>query len=301
MLSGQINVAATNRNIGEDGEPTGDPTDTILIYGGGSLILQITPWLAASAEVQFLPNGELEVTARLSSDQYQVFSRKEVNRNLLQVPTIEIPLFAIPLGPRSIGLVAQVGGGLDFTSGFGPGSLQNMSAEITYNPEHEDETTLSGHGEFVIPADAGLTLRGDLSLGVSVGIASLTGGIELEGSLGLEGEALASVDVNWSPLTGLTIDALGSITVNPKFTFAINAFARGSLGIGWFSISKTWSHNLASYEWGPDVQFGIVFPIHYQEGVPFEMSYEDIDVIYPNLDVIDMAVDLARDIKNEIF
>ncbi|SHO62231.1 DUF4157 domain-containing protein [Algoriphagus zhangzhouensis] len=301
MLSGSVNVGATNRAIGEDGQPSGDPTDTILIYGGGSLTLQITPWLAATAEVQFLPNGELEVTARLSSDEYEVFGRREVNRNLFRAPTIEIPIFAIPLGPRSIGLVAQIGGGLDFTAGFGPGALRNMSAEITYNPERENETTLNGHGEFVIPADAGLTLRGDLSLGVSAGIASLTGGIELEGSLGLEGEALASVDVNWSPLEGLTIDALGRITVNPKFVFALNAFARASLGIGWFSISETWRHNLASYEWGPDIQFGIVFPIHYREGEAFSISFDDLEVIYPDLDIINMASGLARDVKDDIF
>ncbi|MCE7056379.1 DUF4157 domain-containing protein [Algoriphagus sp. AGSA1] len=301
MLSGRINVTATNRSIGEEGQPTGDPTDEILIFGGGSLTLQITPWLAATAEVQFLPNGELEVTARLSSDEYEVFGRREINRNLFRVPTIEIPIFAIPLGPRSIGLVAQIGGGLDFTAGFGPGALQNMSAEITYNPAHEEETTLNGHGEFVIPADAGLTLRGDLSLGVSAGIASLTGGIELEGSLGLEGQALASVDVNWSPQTGLTIDASGRITVNPKFVFGINAFARASLGVGFLSVSETWRHNLASYEWGPDIQFGIVFPIHYQEGEPFALSFDDLEVIYPDLDVVNMAVGLARDIKDEIF
>ncbi|AWW28653.1 hypothetical protein DN752_00020 [Echinicola strongylocentroti] len=301
MLSGTIEVGATNRAIGEDGEPTGEPDDTMRVYGGGSLTLQLTPWLEATAGVTFTPEGEIEVTARLAADSYEVFSRREVNRNLFTVPTIEIPLFAIPLGPRSIGLVAQIGGGLDFTAGFGPGELRNMSAEITYNPEREEETTVAGHGEFAIPADAGLTLRGDLSLGVSVGIASLTGGIELAGSLGLEGEAAAEVDVNWSPQTGLALDAEGRVTVNPKFTFDLNAFARASLGIGWFSISETWRHNLASYEWGPDIQFGVVFPVHYREGEAFDMSFDDIEVIYPDLDVIDMAKGLARDVKNDIF
>ncbi|QDH80409.1 DUF4157 domain-containing protein [Echinicola soli] len=301
MLSGTIEVGATNRAIGEDGEPTGEPDDTMRVYGGGSLTLQLTPWLEATAGVTFTPEGEIEVTARLAADSYEVFSRREVNRNLFTVPTIEIPLFAIPLGPRSIGLVAQIGGGLDFTAGFGPGELRNMSAEVTYNPEREEETTVTGHGEFAIPADAGLTLRGDLSLGVSIGIASLTGGIELAGSLGLEGEAAAEVDVNWSPQTGLALDAEGRVTVNPKFTFDLNAFARASLGIGWFSISETWRHNLASYEWGPDIQFGVVFPVHYREGEAFDMSFDDIEVIYPDLDVVDMAKGLASDVKNDIF
>lgn len=301
MLSGTLSVGATNRTLDDDGQPTGEPDNTMRVYGGGTLTLQLTPWLAATAGVNFLPNGEMEVTARLATDTYTVFARKEYNKNLFTVPTIEIPLFAIPLGPRSVGLVAQIGGGLDFKAGFGPGQLKNLSAEITYNPDHEEETTVRGHGEFIIPADAGLVLRGDLSLGVSVAIASLSGGIELAGTLGLEGEAGAEVDVNWSPQTGLTLDARGRVMVNPKFTFDVNAFARATLGVGWFSVSETWRHNLASFSWGPDIQFGIIFPIHYEEGQPFDMSLDDLEVIYPNIQVVEMAKGLARDVKNDLF
>ena len=302
MLSGNINVGATNRTIGDDGQPTGEPDDTMRVYGGGDLTLQLTPWLQATAGVQFLPNGEIEITGRIAlPSSVDVFERREFRRNLFTVPTIEIPLFAIPLGPRSLGLVAQISGGLDFSAGFGPGQLRDVFAEVTYNPDHEDETVIHGHGIFAIPADAGLTLRGDLGLGLSIAIASLSGGIELAGTLGLEGEAAAEVDLSWSPQTGIVLDAEGRITVNPKFTFDVNAFARASLGIGWFSISETWRHNLVSFSWGPDIQFGIVFPVHYQEDQPFDISFDDIEVIYPDLDVVDMAVDLARDIKDDIF
>ncbi|MCG8306787.1 MAG: DUF4157 domain-containing protein [Cytophagales bacterium] len=302
MLSGSVNVGATNRTIGGDGQPTGAPDDTMRVYGGGSLTLQLTPWLQATAGVQFLPNGEIEVTGRIAlPSTVDVFDRREFRRNLFTVPTIEIPLFAIPLGPRSLGLVAQISGGLDFSAGFGPGQLRDVSAEVTYNPDREDETVISGHGAFAIPADAGLTLRGDLGLGLSIAIASLSGGIELAGTLGLEGEAAAEVDLSWSPQTGIVLDAEGRIMVNPKFTFDVNAFARASLGIGWFSISETWRYNLVSFSWGPDIQFGIVFPIHYQEDRPFDISFEDLEVIYPDLDVVDMAKDLARDLKDDIF
>jgi hypothetical protein len=272
------------------------------VYGGGSLTLTLTPWLQATAGVNFLPNGEIEVTGRIGlPGTVDVFDRRSIDRNLFNIPAIEIPIFAIPLGPRSIGLVARITGGLDFTAGFGPGQLRELSAEVTYNPDHEDETTITGRGLFAIPADAGLTLRGDLGLGVSIGIASLSGGIEIAGTLGLEGEAAAAVDVNWSPQTGLAIDATGSITVNPKFTFDINAFARASLDLWVTSISETWRYNLASFSWGPDIQFGIVFPVHYREGEPFDMSFDDIQVNYPDLDIVDMAIGLARDIKDNIF
>ncbi len=302
MLSGRVNIGATNRTIGDDGLPTGEPDNTMRVYGGGSLTLTLTPWLQATAGVNFLPNGEIEVTGRIGlPGTVDVFDRKSINRNLFNIPAIEIPIFAIPLGPRSIGLVARITGGLDFSAGFGPGQLRELSAEVTYNPDHEDQTTITGRGVFAIPADAGLTLRGDLGLGVSIGIASLSGGIEIAGTLGLEGEASAAVDVNWSPQTGLAIDAEGRITVNPKFTFDINAFARASLDLWVTSISETWRYNLASFSWGPDIQFGIVFPVHYREGEPFDMSFDDIEVIYPDLDIVDMAVGLARDIKDNIF
>ncbi len=302
MLSGEVEVGATNRPVGEDGQPAGEPDGTMRVYGGGNLTLQLTPWLEAGAGVRFEPNGELVVSGHIGlPDTVEVFPRKEIRRNLFTVPTIEIPLFAIPLGPRSIGLVAQIGGGLDFSAGFGPGELRELSADVTYNPEREEDTVVHGRGEFAIPADAGLTLRGDMGLGVSIAIASLSGGIEIAGTLGLEGEAAAEVDVNWTPAEGITLDAEGRITVNPQFTFDINAFARATLGIGWFSISETWRHNLASYSWGPGIEFGIVFPVHYAQDEPFDMSFDDIEVIYPDLDIIDMAKDLAMDIKDDIF
>ncbi|CAL2082367.1 DUF4157 domain-containing protein [Tenacibaculum sp. 190524A05c] len=302
MLSGTVQIGATNRAIGDDGQPSGDPDENMRVYGGGSLTLTLTPWLQATAGVNFLPNGEIEITGRIGlPDTVDIFDRKSIDRNLFNMPAIEIPIFAIPLGPRSIGVVARITGGLDFSAGFGPGQIRNLYADVTYNPDREEETTISGHGEFVIPADAGLTLRGDLGLGVSVGIASLTGGIEVAGSLGLEGEALAQVDVNWSPQSGLAIDALGRVTVNPKFTFDVNAFARASLDLWLLSISETWRYNLASFSWGPDIQFGVEFPVNYREGEPFDMSFDDINVIYPELDIGDMLTDLGKDIKGDIF
>ena len=302
MLGGTVKIGATNRSIGDDGQPTGDPGQTMRVYGGGSLTLTLTPWLQAKAGVNFLPNGELEVTGRIGlPGTVNVFDRKSINRKLFTVPAVEIPIFAIPLGPKSIGVVARITGGLDFSAGFGPGQLQELYGEVTYNPDREEETTIAGHGKFVIPANAGLTLRGDLGLGVSVAIASLTGGIEIAGTLGLDGEAAAEIDVNWNPQTGLALDATGKITVNPKFTFDINAFARANLDLLVTSVDKTWRYNLASFSWGPDIQFGIIFLIHYKEGEPFDVSFDDLQVIYPKLDVVDMAKGLARDVKDKIF
>jgi len=302
MLSGNITVGVANRSDENNDKAVAKDSNKLRLYGGGSLSLTLTPWLKATAGVQFLENGELEVIGKIGlPGTVDIFDRKSIDRNLFTVPAIEIPIFAIPIGPKSIGIVARITGGLDFSAGFGPGQLRKLEAEVKYNPDKEEETTVTGSGLFVIPADAGLTLRGDLGLGASVAIASLTGGIELAGELGLAGEASAAVIINWSPQAGFVMDASGSIMANPKFSFEVNAFARASLDLWIKTLSKTWRHNLAAFTWGPDIMFGIIFPIHYKEGEAFDISFDDIRVIYPNLDLVKTSIGLARDVKEKIF
>jgi hypothetical protein len=300
LLSGQLALGVTNGGIGEDGQPSGNITNRFTVYGGGSLTLRILPWLAATAAVRFLPNGELEVMGRIAlPNSVDVFNRRSFDRTLFSTPTIEIPLFAIPVGPRSIGIVATIDGDLGVSAGIGPGQLRELFAEITYNPSHPEQTLVHGRGQFVIPADASLRLTARLGLGASVAFASLTGGVELAGSLGLNGEASAGVDVSWSPVDGLSLDAEGRIEVNPKFRFNINLFARAVLIED--MIQESWRHNLSSYEWGPDIHFGARFPIHYREGEPFSIGLDDIEFIYPELDIAEMSSGIVTDIKDQVF
>lgn len=302
LASGIIQVGVTNRIIGPDGKPGATPTQNITVYGGGKVGIKITPWLKATAGVKLLPSGEIEVLGRIElPSNVEVFPRKELNKNLFKLLTIEIPLFAIPLGPKSLGLVAQINGGLDFNAGIGPGQIQSLFGEIKYNPSHLEQTTLSGGGRFVIPADAGLKLHADLTLGLSVAIASLTGGIEMAASVGLKGEASASVNLNWNPASGLELNAVGEVKVSPRFKFDLNLLARAKLDLLVTELSKEWRYNLAAYEWGPGFDFGLRFPIHYKEGKPFNISFEDIEVIKPNIDILQTAKSIARDIKNKVF
>ncbi|MEM7513045.1 MAG: hypothetical protein AAF388_19105, partial [Bacteroidota bacterium] len=303
LLSGKVKVGATNRALDDEGQPTGKAGSKFIVFGGGELTLRITPWLEATAGVEFLPDGQIIVKGRIGlPSSVNVFDRKGIDKNLFSIPQIEIPIFAIPLGPKSIGIVATINGGLDFTAGFGPGQIQELFGEVTYNPDKPEETSVNAGGKFVIPADAGLTLRADLGLGLSAGIASVSGGIEIAGSLGLAGEASAGINMEWSPTSGLEIHARGDIEVRPKFTFDINLIARASLNLPWpLDLSKSWRHNLYSFSWGPDIVFGIGFPIDYIEGQPFDMSFDDIEVRYPELDIGEVAVGLGKVIKSRVF
>src|SRR5262249_18696758 len=144
-----------------------------------------------------------------------IFPKKEIKKELFKAPTIEIPIFAIPVGSHSIGLVATIGGGLDAYASIGPGQLTEASVEVTYNPSHEENTKVTGTAKFRVPAEAGIRLYVRAGIGLSVGIARVAGGIEIGGALGIEGAAEAGVTVNWTPTAGFKLDAQASVYVQP--------------------------------------------------------------------------------------
>ncbi|MBN1480883.1 DUF4157 domain-containing protein [candidate division KSB1 bacterium] len=293
MLSGNVTVGVTNQPVGEDGQPTGEPSEQLRAYGGGELTLQLTPWLQATAGVRLTPQGEIEVRGEIGlPNAVEIFPRKSIEKRIFRLPTLEIPLFAIPLGPRSIGLVATISGGLDAEAGIGPGQITDLSVGVTYNPAHEENTTITGRGRFVIPANAGLRLFARAGIGISIGIARVSGNLEIGAGLGLEGAAEAGVNVNWSPAAGLELNAYGQIYVQPKFKFDVSAVLEASL----LFLSKEWRHTLAEFEYGPDLRFGVRFPIHYKEGEPFDISLDDVQFETPNVDIMEIVRGLGRKI-----
>jgi hypothetical protein len=295
LLSGQVNIGATNRALGADGQPTGDPGEDFIIYGGGSLTIRITPWLQGTVGVQFLPNGEIEVSGSIGiPGVVEVFRRLEVpDRELIGIG-FDIPIFAIPVGPRSIGLKATIAGGLRAYAGIGPGRLEQLELGIVYNPAREEETHVTGNGRFVIPADAGLRLVVSATIGLDALVGGVEGGLELGGGLGLEASAEANVNVDWTPTSGLELNASLGAFVEPKFIFTIDGVIRA-----WFTFyEKEWRWRLADYEYGSNLRFGVQLPIHYREGEPFDISFDDLQLTYPQIDARSFLRGLIRDIRD---
>jgi hypothetical protein len=294
LLSGEINVGATNRALGTDGQPTGEPTERFIVYGGGSLTVRITPWLQGTVGVQFQPDGEMIVSGRIGlPSSIDVFRRFGIPEREVFGIGIDIPIFAIPVGTRSIGLVATIRGGLRIYAGIGPGRLEQLELGIEYPPARPEETHVTGRGRFVIPAEAGLRLYVRATIGLSAVIGGVEGGLELAGGLGLEAAAEASVDVDWTPTTGLALNASLSAYIQPKLTFTIDGLIRA-----WFAIyEKIWRWRLVDYEYGPDLRFGVRLPIHYREGEPFDIAFDDLEFTRPRIDARSFLGGLIRDIR----
>jgi hypothetical protein len=179
------------------------------------------------------------------------------------------------------GVVAEVGGNLKAKAGIGPGVLDQLRLGIEYNPAHEEDTHVTGDAHVKVPGDAGLRLAARAGIGLGITGASATGGIELGGALGIEGAAEAGVHVDWTPRQGLSIDANAAFHAEPKFKFDVSGYVSVS-ALGFSVYDNTWQ--LAAYEVGSNMRFGVNFPVHYHEGEPFSVSLDDVQFEVPDMD-----------------
>ncbi|MBL7731680.1 MAG: DUF4157 domain-containing protein [Chitinophagaceae bacterium] len=294
IVSGSVNVAVTN------GPPPGDTPNAgaggegdFRIYGGGELTVKITPWLQGTLGVQFDEKNELIITGKIGiPSPIDVFPKKEIPEKDLFSMGVDIPIFAIPLGPKSIGLKARIEGALKAYAGIGPGKLENLELGITFNPDNPDATHITGKGRFAIPAEAGVKLAVRASIGVDAGVAGVEGGIEVAGGLGLKAEASADITVDWTPTTGLELKANLNADVQPKFIFNIDGFIKAWL----LFYEDEWRYRFANYEYGSNLNFGVTLPIHYKEGEPFDVNFEDIEFRKPDVDAESFVGGLIKDL-----
>ncbi|HYG60195.1 MAG TPA: DUF4157 domain-containing protein [Symbiobacteriaceae bacterium] len=294
MLSGSIEVGATNRAIDAEGQPSGEPGDRLTAYGSGSLTLRLAPWLQATAQVRILPNGELEVTGEIGlPEALDLFPQRAINRELFQAPSLDIPIFGVSVLGQRIGIFLTITGGLNASASIGPGQLRELSLRVTYNPDHEDQTTVSGGAHFVVPAEAGVRMyiRGGIGLGIP--IVSASANLEIGGTLGIEGGLDTAVQVDWTPARGLVVDAHAEIFAQPKFKFDIQGVVLVEADLLFDTVTlyeQRW--RLAEFEYGSDMRVGVRFPLHYEEGQPFDISLSDVEFITPRVDPIQMARNL---------
>src|SRR5439155_11764713 len=140
-----------------------------------------------------------------------------------------------------------------------------------------------------------LFVRGSVGLGIP--IVSVSAGLTIGGSLGLEGALDAGVHVEWTPTKGLDLTAQASVYVEPKLKFDItgDVLVEADLWIKTIELySKKWQ--LASFEYGSGLRFGLKFPIHYQEGHPFDISLSDVEFEVPKIEPGELLEGLIKKI-----
>jgi hypothetical protein len=287
MAKGSVKVGLTNQAVGDEGKPAGPPKPdgSLTVYGGGTVTLTLTPWLQGTVGLKLTPKGEIEVTGEVAlPSSFEVFKERAIDKQLVSIG-IDIPIVGVAVAGQRIGIFATIKGGVSISAGFGPGQLRDVALKVTYNPDKPDETTVSGRGNFVVPAHAGLRLSVDGGLGAGIPVVSATAGITVYGEIGVAGQASAGTVVTWSPRTGIVLDAHGEIFVEPKFKFGIEAFVDVSADL-WLTTIELYHEKwkLADFEYGSNLRFGLALPIHYESGKPFDISFDQIQWTYPHIE-----------------
>ncbi|WP_018988790.1 hypothetical protein [Aromatoleum toluclasticum] len=194
----------------------------------------------------------------------------------------------IPIIP---GVVAEVGGNLSANASIGPGALDQLRVGIEYNPSHEENTHVTGDAHLNVPAEAGLRLAARAGVGLGITGASATGGLEIGGTLGISGAAEASVHIDWMPSQGLAIDAEAALHAQPSFRFDVSGYVAVTvLGASLYDER----FELAAYELGSGLEFGVRFPVTYREGEPFDVSLDDLEFEVPDVDPVAMVRQLGE-------
>jgi hypothetical protein len=294
-LKGSILVGATNRPVadGQPGGAAGPQAKDITIYGGGSLTIVIAPWLQGTVGVRLLPNGEIELAGEIALPAtLNVFPEKKLDKNIFTIG-IDIPIVGVAVAGQRIGIFANISGGLDVSAGIGPGELQELKLGITYNPAHEESTHVTGGAKLHVPAHAGLRLFVRGGIGAGIPIVSAEAGLEIGAGLGLEGALDTGVTVDWTPTQGLVLDALAEIYVEPKLKVDLTGFVKVEADLFVTTVDlydQRWQ--LAGFEYGSGLRFGVSFPVHYQEGQDFNLSLDQVKFQVPDIDPKSMLTDL---------
>jgi hypothetical protein len=257
------------------------------VFGEGRASLEIRPGLVGTATLVLTPDHRLSVTGEMVFPPYRFLEARGDRFQLFRRDLPDIPLFAIPLGPRSIGLVARISAGLDAQYGFGPGELRDMVIRAGFDPLEQDTNVRVGaQARLVLPAYAGLELSLRAAVGLSIAIGSVTAGITVTGGAMLRGGLDARVSLAYARSV-LVFDAEAVISVQPVLTLAIDAdIVAEALGFG----EHRWPYQLAAWSYPTGLQFGLQAPFHYESDQPLRLpAASDIKWIVPDIDVRALA------------
>lgn len=260
------------------------------LSGGGELAYEIIPGLVAAVGMDIREDGTTKISGELRIPaQINLFPEKKIEKTIFSV-SVQIPIFAIPLGTRSVGLVAEIGADLKARAGVGPGQIRQLKVKAAFDPaKEESKFEFSGGGELFVPAYAEIALGVHGGIGLSLAIASATGGIELAGALGLQGALSAMVQIAYQN-SRFTVDAVAELSAQPILKFSINAYVKVDVILIGEVYRKDWK--LASKEWGSGLKIGLRFPVHYEFGKPFEISLSQVEFIVPDVDYKKAVKDL---------
>ncbi|MEM7522556.1 MAG: DUF4157 domain-containing protein [Pseudomonadota bacterium] len=296
-LTGSANFHLSNQAVDEVGQPIeGPPLEEFRAWGGGEASIQFGDYITATAGIQFLENGEIELLGRIAlPPSIELIQATDYHYDIFTFPEVRFPIigFTIPVVNRSFGVFGFVRGGLDANLTVGPGELVDSEVEVSYNPDHPEDMSITGGSTFQIGASADVGLRVTGGVGAGLAIVEATGEIGLRGAIGLELSGGAAVQLDWTPLDGLSIDASVFGEAQPTFSISLVADARVVVdAVLWSGTlwNESWERELASI--GPDMLWRAELPASWSERDGLDLDINNLELTYPDIDLGGLAEDV---------
>lgn len=289
--SGTLDFTATNRQIDAEGNPLeGPPLDTLNVWGRGSVTVRFGNILTGTAGIEYTPDQRIILSGAIAlPPTYELFPRRDYNRDLFTLAPPEFPIWGVSVAGVGVGVFAFVDARVAFNAYVGPGQIRNAQVGAVMDLDHPEDATITGHGEFYVPAYAGLTLDVGGGLRARAAVAYGEGRVGLTGALGVEASAGAEMDINWSREAGLAISADLHAEAQPKFELSANASITIGVDLLVTDVSHTfgpWRRQLGSF--GPDMTLGVRMPVRWSEANGLDLSLDNIEVQRPSLDATEL-------------
>jgi uncharacterized protein DUF4157 len=292
--SGSITFTATNAPMDEDGNVVeGEATDAITVFGRGTAEITFGRILRGSATIILSPDASITISGTIGlPPTFEVFPRREFNRDLFTIETPDFPIWGVSLGGVGIGIFAFADATVSFNSYVGPGQLIDTEVTATMDLDAPADAIITGSARFIVPAFAGLRLDLGGGLRARLAVAFVEGRVGLDGELGVEADASAGVEVEWNRNDGLSVEADVEANARPKFRLGINASVTAGVDLVLTEITKTWGPWRRTLgEFGPDMELGVTIPVVWNEQNGLDFSLDDIEVRRPQLNARDLMSD----------
>ena len=297
--TGTLAFTATNRALDEAGQPVeGPPTDTISVWGKGSVTINFGKILTGTAAVELTPDNRIIVSGEIGLPPvFEVFPRKDYSKDLFTLEPPEFPIWGISVAGIGVGIFAFVNARVFFSAYVGPGEIRDAKVGATMDLDKPEDATVTGHASFHVPAFAGLGLDVGGGLRARAAVAYAEGRVGLTGELGIAADASAAIDIAWSRATGLELGAEVAATAQPKFKLSANASVKIGVDLLFTDVSKTfgpWTKTLG--EFGPDMTLGVRMPVRWTEASGLDLSLDNIEIQKPSLDASSLMKSVFKEL-----
>ncbi|WP_067465726.1 eCIS core domain-containing protein [Nocardia amamiensis] len=294
--SGTLNFTATNAPLDEQGNPVeGPPTTTVTVWGRGMVTIRFGNVLMGTAGIELTRDNRVILSGIVAlPPEFEVFPRRTFTKDLLHIEPPEFPIWGVSVAGVGVGVFAFVDARIAFEAYVGAGVIRDAAITAELDLDHPELATLHGHGESFVPAYAGLTLDVGGGLRARAAVAYAQGRVGLQGTLGIQADASAGLDIDWNPTSGLAVETRVATNVRPKFRLSANASVTIGVDLLVTDVSRTfgpWQRTLG--EFGPNMELGVEFPVRWSEANGLDLSVDDIVVRQPTLD--------ARGLMSSVF